>query len=181
MRGHRAIEGCTIDLSLQVLAIPEYVLAVRPPCKPRHCKTICLGYKISRSPHRAASVSCESTPLEPPHAADTRSSGLYRTGQIDRVAGEWRRLPAHWRWPRGTAGCDLRSSKHGCSPMLFVKQVRMRHAKAMLTTPEAGTSVTSVAFACGFSNLGHFAKDYFQGFGELPSETLRAKKGSRAI
>jgi transcriptional regulator GlxA family with amidase domain len=57
----------------------------------------------------------------------------------------------------------------------------MRHAKAMLTTPEAGTSVTSVAFACGFSNLGHFAKDYFQGFGELPSETLRAKKGSRAI
>lgn len=69
----------------------------------------------------------------------------------------------------------------GCSPMSFVKQVRMRHAKAMLTTPEAETSVTSVAFACGFSNLGHFAKAYFQSFGELPSETLRAKKGSRAI
>jgi transcriptional regulator GlxA family with amidase domain len=33
--------------------------------------------------------------------------------------------------------------------------------------------VTGVAFACGFQNLGHFARDYRLRFGELPSETLK--------
>lgn len=64
----------------------------------------------------------------------------------------------------------------GVSPMTFVKQVRMLHAKAMLTNAGTTTSVTSVAFACGFSNLGHFAKYYHDTFGERPSDTLRAAK-----
>jgi len=38
---------------------------------------------------------------------------------------------------------------------------------------EESTTVTGVAFACGFSNLGHFANDYRATFGELPSDTLR--------
>jgi transcriptional regulator GlxA family with amidase domain len=32
--------------------------------------------------------------------------------------------------------------------------------------------VTTVSSACGFGNLGHFAKDYFKIFGERPSDTL---------
>ena len=47
----------------------------------------------------------------------------------------------------------------------------------MLSNPYA-TSVTEVAYSCGFSNLGHFAKDYGRHFGELPSETLNAAKGA---
>jgi transcriptional regulator GlxA family with amidase domain len=39
-----------------------------------------------------------------------------------------------------------------------------------LATPDA--SVTGVALACGFHNGGHFAKDYREAFGELPSLTL---------
>jgi transcriptional regulator GlxA family with amidase domain len=42
----------------------------------------------------------------------------------------------------------------------------------MLSAPDAETSVTKVAFACGFGNLGHFARDYRKAFGERPSETL---------
>jgi transcriptional regulator GlxA family with amidase domain len=42
----------------------------------------------------------------------------------------------------------------------------------MLATPDLETSVTSVAFVCGFGNLGHFARDYRETFGERPSETL---------
>lgn len=64
----------------------------------------------------------------------------------------------------------------GYSPMAFVKQVRLKHARTMLMFPNAKTSVTGVAFACGFQNLGHFAHDYRETFGELPSVTLGRNK-----
>lgn len=67
----------------------------------------------------------------------------------------------------------------GYSPMSFVKQVRLRHARRMLSAPKASTSVSEVALACGFGNLGHFAKDYLQSFGERPSATLNAARGMR--
>jgi len=60
----------------------------------------------------------------------------------------------------------------GYSPMAFAKMVRLKHAKEMLSSGDAGTSVTAVAFNCGFGNLGHFAREYREAFGELPSETL---------
>ena len=60
----------------------------------------------------------------------------------------------------------------GYSPMAFARMVRLRHAREMLATPDLETSVTSVAFVCGFGNLGHFARDYRETFGERPSETL---------
>jgi AraC-like DNA-binding protein len=66
---------------------------------------------------------------------------------------------------------------HGISPMIFVKKLRLEHARRLLTTPDARTSVTGTAFACGFSNLGHFARDYQNAFGELPSQTLTRAKG----
>lgn len=63
--------------------------------------------------------------------------------------------------------------KLGMSPMAYVRQVRLRHAKAMLSRPDGEVSVTSVVYRCGFSNMGHFAKAYFAAFGEKPSDTLR--------
>lgn len=62
---------------------------------------------------------------------------------------------------------------HGVSPMVYVNRVRLRYARSMLSNPTPATSVTSVGFACGFSNLGHFARKYHQAFGEKPSDTLR--------
>ena len=67
--------------------------------------------------------------------------------------------------------------------MNFVKRVRLNHAKQMLTlsTRAHEETVTSVAFACGFGNLGHFASDYKRAFGEMPSATLlRAKGGAQS-
>jgi len=61
----------------------------------------------------------------------------------------------------------------GVSPMTFVRQVRLGHAKEMLMYGGPDTTVTSVSFACGFSNLGHFARHYRTAFGEHPSATLR--------
>lgn len=82
-------------------------------------------------------------------------------------------------------GASVRSIFHsfkesrGYSPMTFLKQVRLKRAHAMLQNPGSNTSVTDVAYACAFNNLGHFAKDYFQTFGERPSETLNYSKGVR--
>jgi AraC-like DNA-binding protein len=99
-------------------------------------------------------------------------------------------IEAHWDQPitvealavaTGASGRSIfhffRASR-GYAPMVFVKQVRLRHARRMLMMPNKTTSVTSVAFDCGFTNLGHFAKDYGECFGELPSETLNRTKGA---
>ncbi|NVN85599.1 MAG: AraC family transcriptional regulator [Rhodopseudomonas sp.] len=67
----------------------------------------------------------------------------------------------------------------GYSPMAFAKRIRLQHARKMLAEPGIGVTVTAVAFACGFSNLGHFAKDYREMFGEKPSDTLERARRSR--
>jgi AraC-like DNA-binding protein len=73
-------------------------------------------------------------------------------------------------------------ASRGYSPMAFARQVRLRHAKAMLSNPDLSTSsVTEVAYTCGFSNLGSFARDYRRMFGERPSETLKGSKSILAV
>lgn len=65
---------------------------------------------------------------------------------------------------------------YGVSPMVFVRKIRLRRAKSMLTNPTPQTSVTAVGVLCGFSNMGHFARNYHDAFGERPSETLKAHR-----
>jgi AraC-like DNA-binding protein len=67
----------------------------------------------------------------------------------------------------------------GYSPMAFARTIRLKQARKILSLGSPKTSVTSVAFICGFGNLGHFARDYRQAFGELPSATL-ARAARRA-
>ncbi len=99
-------------------------------------------------------------------------------------------IEANWNQPitieaiATAAGVSVRSlfnsfsaSRHGCSPMVFVRTVRLRHAQEILRRPEPTTTVSATAFACGFQNLGHFARQYQLLIGELPSETLaRARR-----
>jgi AraC-like DNA-binding protein len=61
----------------------------------------------------------------------------------------------------------------GYSPMAFAKRVRLQHAHNLLSDGTTPTTVTAAALSCGFSNLGHFARDYRDMFGEKPSETLQ--------
>lgn len=60
----------------------------------------------------------------------------------------------------------------GYSPMAFVKLVRLRRAREILMSGDPGVSVIATAFNCNFASPGHFARDYRQAFGELPSETI---------
>ena len=96
-------------------------------------------------------------------------------------------IEANWNQPitiealASVTGASVRSifkafrESRGYSPMTFLKKIRLERARDMLRTGDAQTSVTGVALACGFHNLGHFARDYRDCFGELPSETLKGK------
>jgi AraC-like DNA-binding protein len=67
----------------------------------------------------------------------------------------------------------------GYSPMTFAKTVRLRRAHQMLQEADRRTSVSEVAYKCGFGNLGHFANDFRKMFGELPSDVLaRARRAA---
>lgn len=93
-------------------------------------------------------------------------------------------IEANWRQPItvdvlcAEVGASARSlfatfnRARGYSPKAFLKTVRLKHARQMLQNPDPQASVTQTSLACGFYNLGHFARDYREVFGELPSETL---------
>ena len=120
-------------------------------------------------------------------------SGLLETDAKDgapehvRIAEEF--IEAHWNQPitieKLTDETDVSSRTllraflkyRGFTPHAFLKQTRLNRSRQILERGDPATSVTSVAYACGFGNPGHFAKDYRVAFGELPSDTLaRAKR-----
>ena len=102
-------------------------------------------------------------------------------------------IEANWDQPirlddiAAVAGASARSlfrafkQSRGYSPMAFGKQVRLRRAHQLLNCRQLATTVTEVAFACGFSDLGRFSKDYRRSFGELPSETLKRNRRPNSI
>jgi AraC-like DNA-binding protein len=99
-------------------------------------------------------------------------------------------IAAHWDKPleietlAEVTGASVRSifrafkQSRGYTPFEFAKRLRLGHARRMLEDAESAGSVTSVAFACGFSDLGRFSKDFAQAFGERPSDVLKRNKGA---
>jgi len=98
-------------------------------------------------------------------------------------------IDAHWQLPLSVehladvTGLGVRTifatfkRNRGYTPLAYLKMVRLRNARSLLQSPLETTTVTNVALTCGFSNLGHFANDYRETFGELPSMTLgRARR-----
>jgi len=78
-----------------------------------------------------------------------------------------------------TAGVSSRSLQYGfkkaygVSPMQYLKDIRLAQVRSELLQAHSGMSVTSAAMACGFKQLGWFASQYKEKYGEAPSETLR--------
>ena len=60
------------------------------------------------------------------------------------------------------------------TPLLYLRQLRLRVARARLLTASAGVSVTEIALGVGLTHLGRFSVMYRAAYGESPSETLRA-------
>ncbi len=60
------------------------------------------------------------------------------------------------------------------TPLAFMKRRRLHFARQqLLTACGEGANVSAVATGLGFYELGRFASDYRQVFGQFPSETLR--------
>jgi transcriptional regulator GlxA family with amidase domain len=62
---------------------------------------------------------------------------------------------------------------HGCPPRRFLHDQRLRAVRAKLRRATPGLTVTQVATSHGFVELGRFAVQYREAFGESPSVTLR--------
>lgn len=70
---------------------------------------------------------------------------------------------------------DFRHS-YNSTPMSYFRDLRFQEVRQRLLIAPANASVSSVALDCGFSQLGRFAREYQDRFGELPSATLRKRE-----
>jgi AraC-like DNA-binding protein len=68
----------------------------------------------------------------------------------------------------------------GATPLGWVRRMRLAHARRELERARADATVTDVALASGFTQLGRFAASYRGVFGEAPSMTLRRNRHARA-
>lgn len=65
----------------------------------------------------------------------------------------------------------------GTTPLGWVRRTRLARTRQQLLAAGDDASVTAIAVANGFSELGRFAAQYRRQFGELPSQTLKAARG----
>ena len=61
----------------------------------------------------------------------------------------------------------------GYTPGEFLARERLALAHERLSEPFESDSVTSIAYASGFSHLGRFSEIYRKRYGVLPSQTLK--------
>ncbi|MGH6788853.1 MAG: helix-turn-helix domain-containing protein [Pseudolabrys sp.] len=61
----------------------------------------------------------------------------------------------------------------GTTPLGWLRHTRLAYARQQFITSNGKASVTEVATASGFSQLGRFSGHYRDAFGELPSQTRR--------
>jgi transcriptional regulator GlxA family with amidase domain len=127
------------------------------------------------------------------HANRHNYSDLLELQPTDVAAWQVRRaegyIEANWDKPislealAATMEVSLRSlfrnfrKVSGHSPSDFLKQVRLRHARRLLQRPEAITTITDIAYACGFADIGRFNRAYVQAFGEQPLATIARAGG----
>jgi AraC-like DNA-binding protein len=67
----------------------------------------------------------------------------------------------------------------GTTPLGWLRRMRLAHARRELERASADATVTDVALASGFNQLGRFSANYRIVFGEAPSITLRRSRRSR--
>lgn len=70
---------------------------------------------------------------------------------------------------------DFRQA-YNSTPMSYFRDLCFQEVRQRLLVAPTNASVSSIALDCGFSQLGRFAHEYQDRFGELPSETLRKRQ-----
>jgi len=67
----------------------------------------------------------------------------------------------------------------GITPLGWVRRMRLTHARQQLLRSNDRATVTDIAMASGFNQLGRFAAQYRKVFGELPSATFQRSRALR--
>ena len=67
----------------------------------------------------------------------------------------------------------------GITPLGWVRRMRLTHARQQLLRSNNRATVTDIAMASGFNQLGRFAAQYRKVFGELPSATFQRSRALR--
>jgi transcriptional regulator GlxA family with amidase domain len=63
----------------------------------------------------------------------------------------------------------------GCTPMNYLRGVRLRHTRSeLLAADPKTTTVAEIASRWGFAHMGRFSNEYFRQYGEYPRQTLRS-------
>lgn len=108
-------------------------------------------------------------PASVAHALSWLNSRLDEPIQLETLAAvagvRPRTLEAHFKQYLGT------------TPLGWVRQTRLARARQQLLSADDEASVTAIATANGFTQLGRFSAQYQQQFGELPSQTLKTVRG----
>jgi len=147
------VEAAEQSLHPSAFAELEQALIVAWLCEARHN----FSHLLDREPHAVA-------PWQVRRAEALIAANWQRPILIDDLARE--------------VGTSVRSlfrsfkQSRGFGPMVFLKRLRLEHARDLLRRGDADATVTGIALSCGFRNLGHFAAEYRRAFQELPSETL---------
>ena len=69
--------------------------------------------------------------------------------------------------------------RFGCSPMQWIRQLRMAQALQRLSHPTAVDTVKAVAGECGYRSLSQFGLDFQRAHGRRPSEVLRSGRSTQ--
>src|ERR1700742_1050460 len=124
--------------------------------------TLDLGTKIGLTPDPAA------LPADLIRALDWLRAHLSEPVQLDRLAEVSgvapRTLERHFREFLGT------------TPFGWTRRMRLARARQALLHAGPEDTVTDIALSNGFAQLGRFAAEYRQAFGELPSKTMRVSE-----
>lgn len=72
----------------------------------------------------------------------------------------------------------LFQQRFGCSPMQWVRKMRMGLALERLSQPTAADTVKGVASECGYRSLSQFSLDFQRAHGRRPSDVLRSGRGA---
>ena len=81
-----------------------------------------------------------------------------------------------WQCSRSVLFVVFRNARDN-SPMEFLTEQRLQHARELLLEPDAHSSVTIVALESGFTHPSRFTGIYRRRFGENPSQGLRRGRG----
>ncbi len=88
-------------------------------------------------------------------------------------------LEEHSNYSRRTLH-HLFQQRFGCSPMQWIRQLRMALAVERLSHPAPCETVKRIAAECGYRSLSQFGLDFQRIHGRRPSEVLRAGRTASA-